>query len=224
MQTSSISSFVSQFSTAGTDFLISTCSIACEHRRISGCTIMIQDFQVFYLHVYLDLHINCLQWPSRMRGGVLRHAPVHIMHLSMSSSRGGGGGSGIGWGFWHFLKKIIKIPTSGQKRIVKMSRKNGLLPFYYIKLKDQMRDIRSKSPPWGYTPQSNSRGLPDPPPLGLDIDRCIITGKNDECSPLLSCHMIKFPGRVRCHITSAFHAFIIGRSEIHQGTGASFKF
>ena len=41
-----------------------------------------------------------------------------------------------------------------------------------------MHDVRSKSPPWGYTPQSNSRGLPDPPPpppiLGLDIDRCII--------------------------------------------------
>ena len=40
-----------------------------------------------------------------------------------------------------------------------------------------MHDVRSKSPPWGYTPQSNFRGLPDPPPpppLGLDIDRCII--------------------------------------------------
>ena len=39
-----------------------------------------------------------------------------------------------------------------------------------------MHDVRSKFPPWGYTTQSNSRGLPDPPPpppLGLDTDRCI---------------------------------------------------
>ena len=37
-----------------------------------------------------------------------------------------------------------------------------------------MHDVRSKSPPWGYASRSNSRGLPDPPPpLGLDIDRCI---------------------------------------------------
>ena len=36
----------------------------------------------------------------------------------------------------------------------------------------KLHDVRSKSAPWGYTPQSNSRGLPDPPPLGLDIDRC----------------------------------------------------
>ena len=38
-----------------------------------------------------------------------------------------------------------------------------------------MHDVRSKTPPWGYTPQSNSHWLPDTPPLGLDIDRCITT-------------------------------------------------
>lgn len=68
MQASSISSFVPQFSTAGTDFLISTCSIACEQRRISGCTeaspetgkdTFDSDFQVLYLS--LDLHISCLR-------------------------------------------------------------------------------------------------------------------------------------------------------------------
>ena len=36
-----------------------------------------------------------------------------------------------------------------------------------------MHDVRSKSPPWGYASRSNSGGLPNPPPLGLDIDRCI---------------------------------------------------
>ena len=32
-----------------------------------------------------------------------------------------------------------------------------------------MHDVRSKSPPWGYASRSNSRGLPDPPPLGLTL-------------------------------------------------------
>ena len=99
------------------------------------------------------------------------------MHLSMSSPRGGGGGgSGIGWGFWHFLKKNVKIPTPGEKELSKLAEKNGFLLFYSLELKDKMHNVRSKSPPWGYTPQSKSRGLPDPPPppLGLDIDRCII--------------------------------------------------
>ena len=85
----------------------------------------------------------------------------------------GGGGSGIGWGFWHFLKKIVKIPTPGEKELSKLGEKNGFLLFYSLKLKDKMHNVRSKSPPWGYTPESKSRGLPDPPPLGLDIDRCI---------------------------------------------------
>ena len=77
--------------------------------------------------------------------------------------------------FWHFLKKIIKIPTP-EKRIIlsKLAETNGLLLIYSLKLTDQMHDVRSKSPPWGYASRSNSRGLPDPPPpLGLDIDRCI---------------------------------------------------
>ena len=88
---------------------------------------------------------------------------IEVMHLSVSSPRGGG--SGIGWVFWHFLEKKIKIPTPGRKKILsKLAETNGLLPFYYIKLKDQMHDVRSKSPPWGYMSQSNSRGLPDPPP------------------------------------------------------------
>ena len=89
------------------------------------------------------------------------------MHLSVSSPRGGGGGvggSGIGWGFWHFLKKIVKIPTPGEKELSKLAEKNGFLLFYSLKLKDKMHNVRSKSPPWGYTPQSKSRGLPDPPP------------------------------------------------------------
>ena len=56
----------------------------------------------------------------------------YVMHLSMSSPKGGGGRSGIGWGFWHFLRKIIKIPTPGQRIIVKISRNKRFtshLPF-----------------------------------------------------------------------------------------------
>ena len=33
--------------------------------------------------------------------------------------------------------------------------------------------VRSKSLPWGQRSRSKSRGQPDPPPLGLNIDRCI---------------------------------------------------
>ena len=57
----------------------------------------------------------------------------------------------------------------------KLAEANGLPFFYYLKLKDQMHDAQSKAPPWGYTSQSNSYGLPDPlphpppPPLGLTL-------------------------------------------------------
>ena len=40
-------------------------------------------------------------------------------------------------------------------------------------------DVQSKSLPWGYMWQSNSRGLPDPLPLELDTDRCIMTEQKD---------------------------------------------
>ena len=70
----------------------------------------------------------------------------------ISVKPGEGGGVGCRVGILTFFKKIVKIPTPGRKRIVKISRNkiNGLLLFYYIKLKDQMHDVRSKSPPWGY--------------------------------------------------------------------------
>ena len=45
-----------------------------------------------------------------------------LMHLSVLSPFGGGGGVGHRVGILTFPKKTIKIPTSGQKRIVKISR------------------------------------------------------------------------------------------------------
>ena len=82
-------------------------------------------------------------------------------------ARGGGWGEvGQRVGSLTFPKKnLSKSPPPGEKELSKLAETNGLLLFYYIKLKDQMHDVRSKSPPWGYTPQSNSRGLPDPLPL-----------------------------------------------------------
>ena len=44
-----------------------------------------------------------------------------------------------------------------------------------------MHDVRSKSPPWGYTSQSNSRGLPEPPPPPLSGLRCVICLKSIAC-------------------------------------------
>ena len=96
-----------------------------------------------------------------------------LMHLSMSSLRRGGGVRHRG-GILTFSKKNYQNPHPGQKIIVKISKKNGLLLLYSLKLTDQKHDVRSKSPPRGYASQSNSRGLPDPP-LRLDIDKCITT-------------------------------------------------
>ena len=76
----------------------------------------------------------------------------------------GGGGVGHRVGILTFSKKIVKIPTPGEKELSKLAEKNGFLLFYSLKLKDKMHNVRSKSPPWGYTPKSKSRGLPDPPP------------------------------------------------------------
>ena len=78
------------------------------------------------------------------------------------------------------LKKIIKIPTPGQKIVVKIVRNKWFTPLLLFELKGQMIDVRSKPPPWGYTSQSNSRGLPEfPPPLsGL---RCVICLKSIAC-------------------------------------------
>ena len=87
-----------------------------------------------------------------------------IMHLSVSSPRGGGG-VGHRVGILTFSKKNYQNPHHrAKKELSKLVETTGLLLFYSIKLKDEMHDVRSKSPPWGYTPQSNSRGLPDPPP------------------------------------------------------------
>ena len=92
--------------------------------------------------------------------------PEDLMHLSVSSKKKRGGRVGHRVGVLTFSKKIISnYPPPGKKKLSKLAETNGLLLFYYIKMKDQMHDVRSKSPPCG---------LPDPAPLGLDIDRCII--------------------------------------------------
>ena len=62
------------------------------------------------------------------------------MHLSVSSPRGGGGGVGHRVGILTF-SKTSKSPPPGEKELSKLAEKNSLLPFYYIKLKDQMHDV-----------------------------------------------------------------------------------
>ena len=70
------------------------------------------------------------------------------MHLSMSSPRREVGGE-VG-------------PPGKIKNYQKQN--NGLLLFYYLKLKDQMHDVRSKSPPWDIRHSQNPMGCPTPPP------------------------------------------------------------
>ena len=116
-------------------------------------------------------HVNHLPLPAFPRDTWAMMSFVRFCisaPISVKPEGGGGGGVGHRVGILTFSKKNYQIPTPGRKRIVKVSSKNSLLLFYYIKLKDQMHDVGSKSPPWGYTPQSNSHGLP-PSPSGLTL-------------------------------------------------------
>ena len=98
------------------------------------------------------------------------YAPISV------KPEGGGGGVGHRVGILTCSKKIIKIPTPGEKESSKLAETNGLLLFYSIKLKDECMmpdqnphpgDTRHSQIPVGWV------GRP-PPPLGLDIDSCII--------------------------------------------------
>ena len=93
------------------------------------------------------------------------------MHLSVSSPSEGGGGHRVG--VLTFSKKNIKIPTPGQKRIVKISRNKwltSLLP-YEIERKYMMSDQNPHPGDICHSPIP--MGCPTLPPLGFDIDRCI---------------------------------------------------
>ena len=108
------------------------------------------------------------------RGGEGAFIPS-VMHLSMSSPRGGG--SGIGWGFWHFLKKIIKIPTPGQRIIVKISRNKWFTSHLLFKIdrSNAWCQVKISTPGICVTVKFPWVAIAQPPPLGLDIDRCIIS-------------------------------------------------
>ena len=80
-----------------------------------------------------------------------------VMHLSVSSPRGGGG-VGHKVGILTFSKKNYQNPHPRAKKGF-----TSLL-LYKIERSNEMHDVRSKSPPWGYRSKSNSRGLSDSPP------------------------------------------------------------
>ena len=104
----------------------------------------------------------------------------------------GGEGSGIGWGFWHFLKKIVKIPTPGQRIIVKLAETNGLLLIYSLNWQIKYMMSGQNPHPGDMHHGQIPVGCLTPPPLGLDIDRCIITPRGISANSKLT---IKFPTR-----------------------------
>ena len=98
---------------------------------------------------------------------------VHlIMHLSMSSPGGGGAESGIAWGFWHFLKEIIKIPTPGQRIIVKISRNKWFTSHLLFKIDTSNAWCQVKIPTLGICITVKFPWVTRPP-------LCINTGKNN---------------------------------------------
>ena len=95
-----------------------------------------------------------------------------FMHLSMSSPRGGEG-LDIGWGFWHFLKEIIKIPTPGQRIMVKIGRNKWFTSHLLFKIDRSNTWCQVKIPTLGICITVKFPWVARPPPLGLDIDRYI---------------------------------------------------
>ena len=104
---------------------------------------------------------------------LIKHRTIGNAPISVKPE--GGGGLGIGWGFWHFLKKIIKIPTPGQKRIVKISRNKWFTSLLLHKIERSNAWCPIKIPTLGIyaTVKFPWVARPPPPLLELDTDRCI---------------------------------------------------
>ena len=84
----------------------------------------------WFIHAYSTVYIKDFTH--------IIHVVTGLVHLSMSIPRGGGG-IGHRVGILTFSKKIIKIPTPGQKIIVKISRNKWFTSeIYSLKLTDQI--------------------------------------------------------------------------------------
>ena len=117
-----------------------------------------------------------------MGGGTKKMEYLCRLHNNQSSPRGGGG-AGIGWGFWHFLKKIIKIPTPGRKRIVKMSRNKCFTYLLLCKIGRSNAWCPIKIPTLGiYATVKFPWFARPPPPPGLDNDKCITVASQSSYS------------------------------------------
>ena len=127
----------------------------------------------------------------------------------MSSPRGGGG-SGIGWGFWHFLKKIIKIPIPGQRIIVKISRNKWFTSHLLFKIDRSNAWCQVKIPTLGDMCHGQIPvGCPTPPPpnSGLTLIgalHCISQGFPENC---LICWAIEVNLTSLHHITNFICSF-----------------
>ena len=92
------------------------CCVICYKKIVHYPTVESADAQ----------NLICLWFCGRT---LLQQSLAHVRVVSFTiyapikaKPEGGRVGSGIGWGFWHFLKKMIKLPTPGQTVIVKIIR------------------------------------------------------------------------------------------------------
>ena len=108
-----------------------------------------------------------------------------------------GGESGVEWGFWHFLKKFIKIRTPGQRIIVKISRNKWLTSHLLFKIDRSNAWWQVKIPtlgifvtvkfPWVARPPLFLPPLPPPSPSGLTLIGA---------SMFMLSRCMAFPGRI----------------------------
>ena len=103
---------------------------------------------------------------------MLYYAPINV--------KPEGGVADKGWGFDFFGKFLVKFPTLGIEIWVKLNQipppRTISSESAYVFMDHLGPRLRSNSREWGSQERSNAPHLP--PPLGLNIDRCIMEDRH----------------------------------------------